>query len=96
MERIKLDLARGDRKPMPRSTLPVVPRRWTLGATASLVPADGATAADYAAGTAVHDRTFAHKNAVREWVRDLAAAAGAQDPTRWPRAHAAAGRWPGR
>jgi AcrR family transcriptional regulator len=37
-------------------------------------------AAEYEAGTPVHDRTLAHKQAVRDWVRDLADAAGAQDP----------------
>ena len=28
----------------------------------------------------MHERTLAHKNAVREWVRGLAADAGAADP----------------
>jgi AcrR family transcriptional regulator len=32
------------------------------------------------AGTRVHDRTLAHKNAVRDWVRSLAEDAGAADP----------------
>jgi hypothetical protein len=33
----------------------------------------------------VHERTVAHKQAVRAWVRDLAAAAGATDPERLAR-----------
>lgn len=37
-------------------------------------------AAENGVGTPVHDRTLAHKTAVRDWVRDLAAAAGAADP----------------
>ncbi|MGZ4267947.1 MAG: TetR/AcrR family transcriptional regulator [Solirubrobacteraceae bacterium] len=37
------------------------------------------TAAQSTAGTPVHDRTVAHKQAVRDWVRDLAAQAGAHD-----------------
>ncbi len=37
-------------------------------------------AAENEAGTAVHARTVAHKNAIRAWVRDLAARAGADDP----------------
>jgi AcrR family transcriptional regulator len=37
-------------------------------------------AAESQPGTAVHDRTVAHKAAVRAWVRDLAEAAGAADP----------------
>jgi AcrR family transcriptional regulator len=37
-------------------------------------------AAEAMPGTPVHDRTVAHKAAVRAWVRDLAAEAGAADP----------------
>ena len=37
-------------------------------------------AAENEAGTPVHDRTLAHKEAVRAWVRSLAADAGASDP----------------
>jgi AcrR family transcriptional regulator len=37
-------------------------------------------AAEKEAGTPVHDRTLAHKTAVRDWVRGLAADAGAADP----------------
>jgi len=37
-------------------------------------------AAENEAGTRVHDRTLAHKNAVRDWVRSLAEDAGAADP----------------
>ena len=37
-------------------------------------------AAESQPGTAVHDRTVAHKAAVRSWVRDLAEAAGAPEP----------------
>lgn len=37
-------------------------------------------AAESQPGTAVHDRTVAHKAAVRAWVRDLAEAAGAPNP----------------
>ncbi len=37
-------------------------------------------AAESQPGTAVHDRTVAHKKAVLAWVRDLAAQAGARDP----------------
>lgn len=37
-------------------------------------------AAEAPSGTPVHQRTVAHKQAVRGWVRDLAAAAGALDP----------------
>jgi AcrR family transcriptional regulator len=37
-------------------------------------------AAESVPGTSVHDRTVAHKDRVRAWVRDLAAAAGAPDP----------------
>jgi AcrR family transcriptional regulator len=38
------------------------------------------TAAEVTAGSEVHARTVEHKTAVRAWVRDLAAAAGAADP----------------
>ena len=38
------------------------------------------TAAESVPGTAVHARTVEHKRAVRAWVRELAAAAGAKDP----------------
>ena len=38
------------------------------------------TAAESVPDTPVHDRTVAHKQAVRAWVRDLAAEAGAADP----------------
>lgn len=37
-------------------------------------------AAETAAGTPVHERTLAHKSAVRDWVRGLATDAGAADP----------------
>jgi AcrR family transcriptional regulator len=37
-------------------------------------------AAEAQPGSAVHDRTVAHKRAVLSWMRDLAAAAGAPDP----------------
>jgi AcrR family transcriptional regulator len=37
-------------------------------------------AAENEAGTRVHDRTLAHKDAVRAWVRSLAEDAGAADP----------------
>ena len=37
-------------------------------------------AAESVPGTPVHDRTVAHKDAVRAWVRDLALQAGAEDP----------------
>src|SRR6476661_1703443 len=37
-------------------------------------------AAESTPGTPVHDRTLAHKAAVRAWVRELAAEAGAADP----------------
>ena len=37
-------------------------------------------AAESQPGTAVHDRTVAHKAAVLAWVRDLARVAGASDP----------------
>ncbi|MFF2243261.1 TetR/AcrR family transcriptional regulator [Arthrobacter sp. NPDC058130] len=37
-------------------------------------------AAESAAGTRVHDRTVAHKQQIRAWIRDLAARAGAGDP----------------
>jgi AcrR family transcriptional regulator len=37
-------------------------------------------AAENAAGTRVHDRTLAHKDAIRAWVASLAADAGAADP----------------
>ena len=37
-------------------------------------------AAESAAGTRVHDRTVAHKQQIRAWIRDLAARAGARDP----------------
>ena len=37
-------------------------------------------AAENEAGTAVHERTVAHKDAVRAWVRGLAEDAGAADP----------------
>ncbi len=42
-------------------------------------------AAENEAGTLVHDRTLAHKTAVRDWVRDLATEAGAADPDRLSR-----------
>jgi AcrR family transcriptional regulator len=38
------------------------------------------TAAEAAPGTAVHERTVAHKKAVRAWMRGLAVDAGAADP----------------
>jgi AcrR family transcriptional regulator len=38
------------------------------------------TAAEVTPGSPVHARTVAHKQAVRNWVRDLAAQAGAPDP----------------
>ena len=38
------------------------------------------TAAESVSGSDVHVRTVAHKNAVRAWVRELAVAAGAEDP----------------
>ncbi|PGH41410.1 TetR family transcriptional regulator [Micromonospora sp. WMMA1996] len=38
------------------------------------------TAAESPAGSAVHARTVAHKNAVRAWVTDLARQAGAAEP----------------
>ena len=38
------------------------------------------TAAESVSGSDVHARTVAHKNAVRAWVRELAVAAGAEDP----------------
>ncbi|SBT64109.1 transcriptional regulator, TetR family [Micromonospora sediminicola] len=38
------------------------------------------TAAESPAGSAVHARTVAHKNAVRTWVTDLARQAGAAEP----------------
>ncbi|HEY0641855.1 MAG TPA: TetR/AcrR family transcriptional regulator [Nocardioides sp.] len=38
-------------------------------------------AAESAPGTAVHERTVAHKDSVRAWVTDLAGRAGASDPT---------------
>ena len=44
------------------------------------------TAAESVAGTAVHVRTVEHKRAVRAWVRELAAAAGADDPDALARA----------
>ncbi|GAB3260404.1 TetR/AcrR family transcriptional regulator [Nocardioides dilutus] len=37
-------------------------------------------AAENEPGTPVHERTLAHKRAVRAWVQDLAAQAGARDP----------------
>jgi AcrR family transcriptional regulator len=43
-------------------------------------------AAENEAGTPIHDRTLAHKNAVRAWVRDLAVEAGASDPDALARA----------
>ncbi|THV29016.1 TetR/AcrR family transcriptional regulator [Glycomyces paridis] len=43
-------------------------------------------AAEYEAGTIVHDRTLEHKNAVRAWVRELAERAGAADPDALARA----------
>jgi AcrR family transcriptional regulator len=43
-------------------------------------------AAENQPGTAVHERTLAHKLAVRAWVRDLAEQAGAQDPDALARA----------
>jgi AcrR family transcriptional regulator len=38
------------------------------------------TAAEVPSGSPVHARTVAHKQAVREWVRDLSLQAGAADP----------------
>ncbi|MCB0910240.1 MAG: TetR/AcrR family transcriptional regulator [Propionibacteriaceae bacterium] len=37
-------------------------------------------AAESEPGSRIHERTIAHKDAVRGWVRDLAAAGGATDP----------------
>ncbi|AXJ09847.1 TetR/AcrR family transcriptional regulator [Arthrobacter sp. PM3] len=42
-------------------------------------------AAESAAGTRIHDRTVAHKQEVRAWIRGLAERAGAQDPDRLAR-----------
>jgi AcrR family transcriptional regulator len=42
-------------------------------------------AAEAAPGSAVHDRTVAHKQQVRSWIRDLAEQAGASDPDRLAR-----------
>jgi len=42
-------------------------------------------AAENEAGTPIHDRTLAHKSAVKDWVRGLAARAGASDPDRLAR-----------
>ena len=42
-------------------------------------------AAESASGTRVHDRTVAHKEQVRAWIRDLADQAGAPDPDRLAR-----------
>ena len=39
-------------------------------------------AAETDAGTPIHERTLSHKEAVRDWVRGLAVAAGASDPDR--------------
>jgi AcrR family transcriptional regulator len=43
-------------------------------------------AAESRPGSPVHERTLAHKTAVRAWVRDLAARAGAKDPAMVARA----------
>lgn len=43
-------------------------------------------AAENEAGTPIHDRTLAHKDAVRAWVRSLAEGAGAADPEALARA----------
>jgi AcrR family transcriptional regulator len=43
-------------------------------------------AAESRPGTPVHERTLAHKTAVRAWVHDLAARAGARDPAMLARA----------
>jgi AcrR family transcriptional regulator len=43
------------------------------------------TAAESEAGTAVHDRTVAHKQVVREWVTELSRRAGAAEPGRLAR-----------
>jgi len=43
-------------------------------------------AAETAPGTPVHERTVAHKQSVLDWVRDLAAQAGADDPDALARA----------
>lgn len=43
-------------------------------------------AAENEAGTPIHDRTLAHKDAVRAWVRSLAEDAGAADPDALARA----------
>ena len=43
-------------------------------------------AAENQPGTPVHERTLAHKNAVRAWVRGLAEQAGAEDPDALARA----------
>ncbi|MDR7083842.1 AcrR family transcriptional regulator [Arthrobacter ginsengisoli] len=42
-------------------------------------------AAESVSGTRVHDRTVAHKEHIRAWIRDLADQAGAQDPDRLAR-----------
>jgi len=42
-------------------------------------------AAEYESGTPAHERTVAHKDSVRAWVRDLAEEAGASDPDRLAR-----------
>jgi AcrR family transcriptional regulator len=43
-------------------------------------------AAENEAGTPIHERTLSHKTAVLDWVRNLAADAGAADPDRLARA----------
>jgi len=43
-------------------------------------------AAEAVPGTPVHDRTVTHKKQVLDWVRDLASAAGAEDPSGLARA----------
>lgn len=43
-------------------------------------------AAEYEPGTSVHQRTLAHKSAVRDWVRELATQAGARSPEALARA----------
>ena len=52
-------------------------------------------AAESQPGTAVHDRTVAHKTAVRAWVRDLAEAPGPRIPDAGPLADPAPRRRPG-
>ena len=77
----------------PRRRAPTRPRSWwaLFDALGNACRRDGYrgcafinAAAENPAGSRIHDRTLAHKEAVRSWLTGLADEAGAADPPAWP------------